>query len=120
MLISSGLCNFMVLTKKQTAKGLFMNKHTKNIPQSHIFPELFSLSPVSSKKVEVSFTAPGLSSNGGLALLGEFDRKVGFIDRLNSCIEDHRTSHLIKHSYGEMLRQRIFQIAAGPRRCRRL
>lgn len=90
-----------------------MNKRTKNIQKNYLFPELFSLSSVSSKKVEVSFTAPDLSSNGGLALLGEFDRKVGFIGRLNNCIEDHRTPHLIKHSYEEMLRQRIFQISAG-------
>lgn len=90
-----------------------MNEHTTNCSQNDLFPELFSLSAVNSKKVEVSFTAPNLSSQGGLTLLREFDRQVGFIGRLTGCLEDMRTPHLIRHSYEEMLSQRIFQIAAG-------
>lgn len=90
-----------------------MNEHTKNLPDNELFPELFSLSPVSSKKVEVSFTAPDLSSQGGLLLLNEFENRIGFIGRLSNCIKDKRVPYLIHHSYEEMLRQRIFQIASG-------
>ncbi len=90
-----------------------MNEHTKKTSANDLFPELFSLSPVDSRKAEVSFTAPDLSSYGGLTLLREFDQRVGFISRLTSCLEDNRTSHLVQHRYEEMLSQRIFQIAAG-------
>jgi hypothetical protein len=61
----------------------------------------------------VSFTAPDLSSEGGLLLLREFEERVGFINRLNNCLEDTRTAYLVRHSYKEMLTQRVFQIACG-------
>ena len=54
-----------------------------------------------------------LSSQGGLLLMREFEQRTGFIHRLSSCLEDTRCPYLIQHSYEEMLRQRIFQIAAG-------
>ena len=75
--------------------------------------ELFSLSPVSTKPVELSFTAPDLSSQGGLLLLREYEHQRGFIHSLCSHIEDHRRPYLVQHQYEEMLNQRIFQIASG-------
>jgi len=90
-----------------------MNKHTQNLSQNDLFPKFFSLSAVNSKKVEAGFTAPDLSSQGCLTLLREFDQRFGFIGRLICCLEDKRVPQLIRHSYEEMLSQRIFQIAAG-------
>ena len=43
----------------------------------------------------------------------EFEQRTGFIRRLSNCLEDTRSPYWIHHSYEEMLRQRIFQIAAG-------
>ena len=75
--------------------------------------ELFSLTPVKNKRIEVSFTAPDLSSQGGLLLMKEHEHQHGFIDRLSNCIEDSRFQPLVQHSYYEMIRQRVCQIAAG-------
>ena len=51
-----------------------------------LFSELFSLDLVERKRVEVSFTAPDLSSHGGLLLLGELDYRLDLIDRLAGCL----------------------------------
>ena len=75
--------------------------------------ELFSISPVSGQPVELSFTSPDLSSQGGLLLLREYERQRGFIRTLCSHIEDTRRPYLARHQYEEMLTQRIFQIASG-------
>lgn len=90
-----------------------MSKNTSIPPENLLFPELFSVTPVMGKQAQVSFTAPDLSSEGGLLLLREFEQRVGFIDRLNGCLVDERTPFLIRHSYKEMLTQRVFQIASG-------
>lgn len=90
-----------------------MNESNTNQVEKQLFPELFSLTPACIKNIEVSFTAPDLSSEGGLLLLREFDKRIGFVDRLSSCIEDKRVPYLVQHTYKEMLTQRIFQIACG-------
>jgi hypothetical protein len=74
---------------------------------------LFPLSLLQNKKIEVTFNAPDLSSQGGLLLLCEAERQNGFISQLASCIEDTRYQPFVQHSYKEMLIQRIYQIAAG-------
>jgi len=86
------------------------SKKTGNIGESGQF---FSLMPISNTKVEVSFKAHDLSSQGGLLLMREYEQQDGFIDRIAGCIEDTRHQPYVQHSYYEMIMQRICQIAAG-------
>jgi len=90
-----------------------MDKNSKNFDTKDTFGSLFSISPIQNKPVEVSFTAPDLSSQGGLLLMNEYEQHHGFIGKLASCIEDTRHQPFVQHSYYEMLRQRIYQIASG-------
>jgi hypothetical protein len=90
-----------------------MDKGTTKIDTSNISGELFPLSSISGKSVEFSFTAPDLSSQGGLLFMREYAQTNDFIGSICSHIEDSRTPYLVKHSYQEMLTQRIYQIAAG-------
>jgi Transposase DDE domain group 1 len=48
------------------------------------------LSPVEGKQVRVAFAGGPQSSDGGVLLLREVDRKVGLADRLAACIPDRR------------------------------
>lgn len=73
----------------------------------------FSLSRVVNKKVEVSYTGNDISTDGGALLLKEMDNRLGLIDQLSSCINDQRDPRYVNHQIGEMLKQRIFQIACG-------
>lgn len=64
--------------KSNTKKSFPMDESTSNQAENLLFPELFSIGGVNGKPIEVSFTAPDLSSEGGLLLLREFDQRVGF------------------------------------------
>jgi hypothetical protein len=90
-----------------------MDKNSKNFDTQNTTGELFSLFPVKNTRIEVSFTAPDLSSQGGLLLMKEYEQQCGFIHRLSNCIEDTRSQQFVQHSYYEMFLQRICQIAAG-------
>lgn len=89
-----------------------MYKTTNNYSDS-TQSSLLKLSDFNKKKVEVSFTLPKTSSDGGLILLREVDKQIGLIDRLSGCIDDSRHQSYVKHSVDSMMRQRIMQIAAG-------
>jgi hypothetical protein len=90
-----------------------MDKNSKNFDTTDTNGTLFSLSPLKNKPIEVSFTAPDLSSQGGLLLMREDELQSGFIARLSNCIEDSRFQPFVQHSYYEMIQQRLCQIAAG-------
>ena len=80
----------------------------------HFFRTLFELEPVAGKKVTVDFSAPELSSLGGLSLVREYEKSSNrIIERIESCIKDPRREPMVVHSQTEMLRQRIYQIMAG-------
>jgi len=53
-----------------------MDKTTKKTPESNLFPEIFSMSSLPDRKVEVNFCAPDLSSQGGLILMCEFEQRT--------------------------------------------
>jgi len=90
-----------------------MCKDIKNLDTHPTLGELFLLSPVKNKPIEVSFSAPDLSSQGGLLLMNEYEHHHGFIAKLSDCVKDTRSQMLVQHPYYEMFRQRICQIAAG-------
>lgn len=70
--------------------------------------ELFQFSDLK-KPVEVSFTAPDLSSLGGLHLLHYVNLQQRFLSRLSSHIVEWRNKDLLVHSLEDMLTQRVFQ-----------
>ena len=92
----------------------FMCKNTTSSSDYQTSPTLFELDPVAGKKVSVDFSAPELSSLGGLVLVREYEKSsCDIIERIESCINDPRYEPMVVHSQTEMLRQRIYQIMAG-------
>jgi len=71
------------------------------------------LSPVCGKPVVARFDGGRLSSDGGLLLLAEVERRLGIADRLARCIEDRRAPERIIYGLAEMIRFRTLAIAAG-------
>jgi len=65
------------------------------------------------KPITVNFNGGDISSDGGLLLIKEFDKKIGYIDSISKCIEEYRIPNLIKHQIGQLISQRIYQIIAG-------
>lgn len=73
----------------------------------------FSLPAVCRKKVDVAFDGGLLSSDGGVVLLRDVERRLGLAARLAECLVDRRDPARIDHALVEMLRLRMFLIAAG-------
>ena len=73
----------------------------------------FELPSVARKKVSVGFDGGQLSSDAGVLVLRGVEKKLGLAVRLASCFRDRRKPERIEHSFEEMLRLRMFAIAAG-------
>jgi len=73
----------------------------------------FELPAVARKKVSVGFDGGLMSSDAGVLLLREVERRLGIAARLAGCIADRRDPERISHGVDEMLRLRMFAIAAG-------
>ena len=75
--------------------------------------DLPGLSPLDGKVVSARFDGGPLSSDGGLVLLREIDRREGLAERLAACIVDPRNPAYVQHSLADMIRFRSQMIAAG-------
>jgi hypothetical protein len=73
----------------------------------------FALPAVAGKKVCVGFDGGRLSSDGGVVLLRGVERRLGLAAQLAGCMRDWRSADRIEHALEEMLRARMFAIAAG-------
>lgn len=73
----------------------------------------FDVPSVARKKVSVGFDGGQLSSDAGVLLLRSVEKQLGLAERLASCIRDKRNPEAIVHPLAEMLRLRMFAIAAG-------
>jgi Transposase DDE domain group 1 len=78
-----------------------------------VTPPLPGLSPVAGKEVVARFDGGRLSSDGGLLVLREIERRLGVADRLAACIEDPRDAASIVHTLADIIRFRLLMIAAG-------
>lgn len=63
--------------------------------------------------VEGRFDGGSMSSDGGVMLLAQTDRKLGLLEAAARCIADPRSPLLIKHAVRDMLRQRVYGLALG-------
>src|SRR5258707_12773936 len=76
-------------------------------------PLPFDLPSVARKKLSVGFDGGQRWSDAGVLLLRSDEKKLGLAARLAACIRDRRKPERIEHPLEEMLRLRMFAIAAG-------
>ena len=76
-------------------------------------PSRLCLSPVDGKQVLLGFDGAKMSSDAGLMLLREIERREGLAGWLASCMEDPRAPGKVQHSLEDIIRFRILMIAAG-------
>jgi hypothetical protein len=73
----------------------------------------FALPAVGRKKVTAAFDGGRITSDGGVMLLAEAERRLGLAGKLAAVIPDHRDPGRTVHSLADILRARIFAIACG-------
>src|SRR3954468_2556890 len=65
------------------------------------------------RKIEANFAGGDVSSDGGLLLLREADRRLGLLNALDAALPDPRDPLYITHRQIDLLRQRVYGIAQG-------
>jgi hypothetical protein len=75
--------------------------------------ELFTFPSFDRRNIEARFSGGDVSSDGGVMVLREADRRLGLIRALDAGIVDPRHPDLVTHAQGDLLRQRIYGIALG-------
>ena len=65
------------------------------------------------RKIEGSFSGGDVSSDGGVMLLRQADRRVGLTRAVAEVLQDRRDPALITHALADLLRQRIYGLALG-------
>ena len=65
------------------------------------------------RKIEANFAGGQVSSDGGVMLLRQVDRWLGFTKQLDKILPERRNPLLIQHSQESLLRQRIYGLALG-------
>ena len=76
-------------------------------------PLPFDLPSVHRKKLTVDFEGGNQSSDGGLLLLRQAERKLGICGRLAAAMPDRRDPGRIRHDMFEMVMARVSAIACG-------
>lgn len=76
-------------------------------------PELFEFPSFDRRKIEASFEGGNVSSDGGVMLLRQADRRLGLTAAFNAVLPDPRDPDAILHPQVNLLQQRIYGIAAG-------
>ncbi len=93
-----------------------MNPSTQERPftnQDQARPDGLLVDWIDDKPVLLDFEAGRLSSDGGILLVGPVDGHRGLTQAMASVLHDERDAKRIRHSMIDLLRQRVFQIAAG-------
>jgi hypothetical protein len=74
---------------------------------------LCRLSAIAGRMVHANFDGGRLTSDAGVLVLAEIDRRLGIAERLARCIADPRAPERVHHTVAEMIRFRVLLIAAG-------
>lgn len=76
-------------------------------------PQQLELQGLNRRTVVGCFDGGTLTSDGGVVLLGEVERRRGILRQFASCFRDGRHPELIEHSVEELVRQRVLALALG-------
>jgi len=76
-------------------------------------PELFHFPAVKKRAVEASFTGGEVTSDGGITLLRQTDRRIGLTRALAQVLPDPRDPNRIAHPLLALVRQRVYGLAQG-------
>lgn len=66
-----------------------------------------------SRQVVTEFSAEQLSTDGGVLLLREVERKIRLLERVRECFRDGRDEERVEHELEVLLKQRIYGLALG-------
>ncbi len=76
-------------------------------------PKQFRFEQPKSVPVVVNFQGGEVTSDAGLSLIAEIDRKLQITSQFAQCFQDYRKPNRIDHSIEDLIRQRIYGLVMG-------
>src|SRR2546421_10930630 len=73
----------------------------------------FEFHSLNQRKVIAKFDGGNITSDAGVLLLREVEKRTGLIGGLARCFTDYRDARWVEHSVEELLGQRLFGICLG-------
>lgn len=73
----------------------------------------FTFPAIRGRKITAAFDGGRLTSDGGVLLLAQAERRLGIADRLAACIADPRDQGRVIHRVTDILRARMLAISCG-------
>lgn len=105
-----GFCSRLSLAE-QAQPCSRSERATADIIDDDLLP--FPLPAVARKRVTSAFDGGRITSDGGVMLLAQAERRLGIADQLARVIPDERNADRVIHLLPDILRARIFAIACG-------
>ncbi|MES9854962.1 MAG: transposase [Candidatus Thiodiazotropha sp. L084R] len=68
---------------------------------------------IKGRKVQAEFSGGDISSDGGVLLLRQIDKKLGLLQSVDRILPDPRHPDLITHSQLSLLQQRVYGLCQG-------
>ena len=76
-------------------------------------PNQFNFGTLEGRKVIANFEGGRITSDAGIALMAELDKKLGLTARFAKCFRDYRNLSYVDYSVHELLAQRAYGIVLG-------
>ncbi len=76
-------------------------------------PKGIGFSRVNGRRIQADFDGGDISTDGGLLLVEQVDRKLGLTGKVAKRLEDNRQAGKVRHESEAMLRQRVYGLSAG-------
>ena len=76
-------------------------------------PNQLNFGSIKGRKVIADFTGGRITSDAGIVLLAELDKKLQITARFAQCFRDYRDSSYINYSVHQLLAQKLFQLLLG-------
>jgi len=73
----------------------------------------FDFPPVKRRRIEAQFSGGDITSDGGLLLLRQADRRLGLLEAVNARLPDPRDGRYVRHDQLTLLRQRVYALCQG-------
>ncbi len=82
-------------------------------PATRSIPKQFKFEQPKSPPIVVNFTGGQVTSDAGLGLIAELDRKLQITSRLALCFQDYRQINRMLHPIETLIAQRIYGLVMG-------
>jgi hypothetical protein len=76
-----------------------------------------AIRPDFNRSIFIDFSGAKITSDAGFLLMREVDQRFGIIESGCSQLVDNRSASHKKHTFEQMIRQRVYQMAAGYEDC---